>query len=361
MSGERRYGGGGAGDDADGTPGADVDGQYADASGYGERDLDDRWYGPAGKERPAPPDRFGSTEPSERVSVARDRVLLLMILAGAFLFLSFALNWEIDHGSFEVMDRSEVLSGLGTVEASLIALAVAAVVVILPQARKLFPFEFTGWHTVLTAAGVLILLAVITWDLRVFVNVLVQTFVLVFFSAPLLFGLFGVIYHRPVHLVISAMFSFFIAGGVRNPEGDLPYLILFGLFFMLFLETAETSIRCWGFLEERKLSEEHLAGFVDHYFRNLAIFMTASVVLTVLILNLRQVVGALGLGAVAASVELGSAYGQAAAALVVLGSIALLRFLHDRGYTAPWTARLMALYGRLRRRRVPEPEPERIE
>jgi len=264
-------------------------------------------------------------------------------VAGAFLFLSFSLNWEINHGSFEVMDRSEVLAGLGTVEASLIALAVAAVVVILPQARKLFPFEFTPLRTVLTVGGILVLLGVITWDLKVFVNVLVQTFVLVFFSAPLLFGLFGILYHRPVHLIISAMFSFFIAGGVRNPEGDLPYLLLFGLFFILFIETAETSIRCWGFLEEKKLSDAHMAGFVDHYIRNLAIFMIASVVLTVLILNLREVVGALGLGAVADSVELESGYGQAAAAIVVLGSIAVLRFLHDRGYTAPWLARWKAL------------------
>jgi hypothetical protein len=289
-----------------------------------------------------------SAAPAGRVSEARDRVLLLMIVAGAFLFLSFSLNWEIDHGSFEVMDRSEVLAGLGTVESSLIALAVAAVVVILPQARKLFPFEFTAWHTMLTVIGVLAILAVITWDLRVFVNVLVQTFVLIFFSAPLLFGMIGIIYHRPVHLVISAMFAFFIAGGVRNPEGDLPYLVLFGLFFILFLETAETSIRCWAFLEEKRLPEGQLAGFVDRYFRNLAMFMTASVVLTVLVLNLRLVVGALGLEAVADSIELGSSYGQATAAIVVLGAIALLRFLHDRGYTAPWVARLKAFRERFR-------------
>ncbi len=307
-------------------------------------------------------DGEGAAAPARGTSEARDRVMLLMIVAGAFLFLSFALNWEIDHGSFEVMDRSEVLAGLGTIEASLIALAVASVVVILPQARKLFPFEFTAWHTVLTVMGVLLLLAVITWDLQVFARVLVETFVLVFFSAPLIFGLIGVVYHRPVHLVISAMFSFFIAGGVRNPEGDLPYLILFGLFFILFLETAETSIRCWGFLEEKRLSEEHLAGFVERYFRNLAIFMTASVVLTSVILNLRLVVGALGMGAVADSVELAGAYGQAAAAIVVLGSIAILRFLRDRGYTAPWLARWRALVGRARGWRAAGPgrRPARV-
>jgi len=305
--------------------------------------------------------RLGRSAPDGRFSAARDRVLLLMILSGSFLLLSFALNWEVDHGSFEVMDRSMVLSGLGTVESSLIALAVAAVVVLLPQARKLFPFEFSALHTAATVAGVLVLLLVITWDLEVFVDVLVETFVLVFFSAPLVFGLFGLIYHRPVHLVISAMFSFFIAGGVRNPEGDLPYLILFGLFFILFIEMAETSIRCWGFLEERQLSDEHLAGFVDRYLRNLAMFMTGSVVLTVLILNLPYVVGALGLGAVAASVELQSNYGQAAAAIVVLGGIALLRFLHDRGYTAPWMARFRAFYARIRGMPAPGPGPETVE
>jgi hypothetical protein len=293
----------------------------------------------------------GGTAPA-RISEARDRVLLLMIAAGAFLFLSFALNWEIDHGSFEVMDRSKVLNGQGTIEASLIALAVAAIAVILPQFKRVVPFELTAWHAAAAAAGALVILAVVTWDLQLFASFLVETFVLVFFSAPLIFGLIGILYHRPVHLVISAMFSFFIAGGVRNPEGDLPYLVLFGLFFLLFIETAEISIRCWGFLQERRLSEEHLAGFIERYFRNLAMFTGASVLLTVLILNLRLVVGALGLGAVADSMELAGPYGQATAAIVVLGAIAMLRFLHDRGYTAPWIARWKALRERWRARRA---------
>lgn len=116
-------------------------------------------------------------------------------------------------------------------------------------------------------------------------------------------------------------------------------------------------------MEEKRLTDEHLTGFVDRYLRNLSMFVIASVLLTVLILNLPYVVGALGLGAVAASVELRSNYGQAAAAIVVLGSIALLRFLQDRGYTAPWTARFRALFGRMRRRPAgdSEPEPVRME
>jgi hypothetical protein len=273
-----------------------------------------------------------------------------MLLACAFLFLSFAINWEVNSGSFEVRDRSEVLHGLGTVECSLIALAVSCVVVVLPEARKLLPFEFTRLHLVATVIGVLFLLLLVTWDLRVFADVLVQTFVLVFFSAPLIFGLYGILHHHPVQLVISAMFALFIAGGVRNPEEDLPYLILFALFFILFVELSDASIRCWSFLQDKKLSEEHLASFIDHYLRNLTLFMTAAVLLSVLILNLHYVVGAMGLAAVANSIELQSNYGQVAAAVVVLGGMALLRFLHDRGYTAPWMARARALRDRLRGR-----------
>jgi hypothetical protein len=87
---------------------------------------------------------------------------------------------------------------------------------------------------------------------------------------------------------------------------------------------------------------------VERYFRNLAIFASASVLLTMLILNLRVVVGVLGLAAVADSIELAGSYGQATAAIVVLGTIALLRFLADRGYTAPWAARWRSAGGRLR-------------
>ncbi len=290
------------------------------------------------------------------MSPAGDRVLLLMLLACAFLFLSFALNWEVNSGSFEVRDRSEVLHGLGTVECSLIALAVAGVVVVLPEIRKMLPFGFTPLHLLATVIGVLVLLLVVTWDLRLFADVLVQTFVLVFFSAPLIFGLFGILHHRPVHLVISAMFAFFIAGGVRNTQDELPYLMLFALFFILFVELSDASIRCWSFLEERKLSEEHLSSFVDHYFRNLALFLTAAVLLTVLILNIHYIAGALGLGAVANSLELRSVYGQAASIVAVLGTLGFLRFLHDRGYTAPWMARVRALRGRIRGRAVPAPE-----
>jgi len=292
-------------------------------------------------------DETSSAARTEYAYLARDRVLLLMILSSAFLFLSFAMNWEMNRGSFEVMDRSDILHGLGTVEASLIALAVAAVIVALPEAKRSLWFEYTALHLVATVVGVLVLLLVVTWDLKVFVNVLVQTFVLVFFSAPLIFGLFGVLHHRPVHLVISAMFSFFIAGGVRNTAFELPYLLLFGLFFLLFIELAESTVRCWNLLDEKRLSEQHLASFVDHYLRNLAIFMTVSVVLTMLVLNLHYVIGALGLSALADSVELRTVYGQVMSCVVVLGSLGLLRFLHDRGYTAPWMARLKALRARL--------------
>ena len=38
--------------------------------------------------------RSGGAGPDGKLSVSRDRVVLLMILAGAFLLLSFALNWK---------------------------------------------------------------------------------------------------------------------------------------------------------------------------------------------------------------------------------------------------------------------------
>lgn len=302
----------------------------------------------------------GRSLPAEDAA-ARDRMLLLYMLSGAFLFLSFALNWEINHDSFEVRVNSEVLAGLGTIEASIIALAVTAVVVMLPQSRKLFSFELGIRHALMAALAALVAVAIVTWDALAFLNVLVQTFVLVFFSSPLIFGLMGILYHRPVHLVISAMFSFFIAAGIRNPVGELPALMLFGLFFLLFVETAETSVRCRTYYIERRLQPAHLAGFIDRYLVNLAAFTTAAVLISVVVLNLPLVVGALGLGAVADSLELAGPYGRAAAAIVVLGSIAMVRFLADRGYISPWTARLRALRERLARRRRAPARPEGLQ
>ncbi|MBM4249284.1 MAG: hypothetical protein FJ149_07600 [Euryarchaeota archaeon] len=299
----------------------------------------------AGRDAPAP-GQAGE-------AAARDRMLLLALLSGAFLFLSFALNWEIDHGSFEVRENSEVLRGLGTIEASIMALAVAAVVVVLPQSRRLFPFELRARHVAAAALGALAAVAVLTWDAGAFLNVLVQTFVLVFFSSPLIFGLMGIIYHRPVHLVISAMFTFFIAAGVRNPVGELPVLMLFGFFFLLFVETAETSIRSWGMYVGRRISGAHLAAFIGRYLASLAAFTTLAAILSALVLNLHLVVGALGLGAVADSLEVRGFYGPAAAAIVVLGFIAMARFWADRGCLAPWAARLRALRTRLGLRPAP--------
>lgn len=280
---------------------------------------------------------------------ARDRVLLMIILATTFLFVAFGLNWEINRDAFHVVEMSDVLQDLGPVESSVVALAVAAFVVSLPEMRKRLPFALTAWHIGAIVGGTLLLVYIIVGEPVLFVIVIVQTFVLVFYSAPLIFGLYGTLHHRPVHLVISAMFFFFIMGGLPKPDPeDWPVLLASAVFFLLFLEVAESSIRCWHMLDARKLSEEQLASFVDHYLRNLALFMSMGALLTIFIIRLPIVVGAMGLKAVAASLELGSPYGQMTAAVVVLGGLGLLRFLHDRGYTAPWIRRLRGLAARAR-------------
>jgi hypothetical protein len=280
---------------------------------------------------------------------ARDHLLLLTVIAALFLFLAFALNWEINRDAFHVVEMSYVLEGLGPVESSVVALAVAAFVVSLPQVGKRLPFALTPWHLIAMVAGVLLLLYFITGNLLAFMDILVQTFVLVFYSASLIFGLYGIFHRRPVHLVISAMFTFFTMGGLPRPDPkDWPIILASAIFFLLFVEVAESSIRCWNLLEARKLSDEHLASHVDHYLRNLAFFLSMGTLLTIFIIQLPLVVGAMGLKAVAASLELGSPYGQMTAAVVVLGSLATLRFLHDRGYTAPWIRRLRHISARVR-------------
>lgn len=282
--------------------------------------------------------------PAQAAARARDMVLLLMIMASVFLFLAFSLNWEINHSAFYVVQMSDVLRNLGPVESSIVALAVSALAVSLPEIKRRLPVQLTPTYTVLIILGGLLLLYFIVGDLYIFLNLVIQTFVLTFYSAPLIFGLYGIIHHRPVHLVISAMFSFFVMGGApRPPPGDWPTLLACAVFFMLFVEVSDTSIRCWNFLETRKLRDEDVAGYAGHYLRNLAVFVTGAILLTMFILQLPSVVGGLGLKAMASSLELNSPYGQVASAIVVLGSLGMLRFLHDRGYTKPWVRRLRRL------------------
>ena len=280
---------------------------------------------------------------------ARDRVLVLTVLAASFLFLSFGLNWEINRDAFHVVEMSSVLEGLGPVESSVVALAVAAFVVALPEAGRRMPFELKPWRIALIAGGTLLLVYYISGGPMGFVVVVVQTFVLVFYSAPLIFGLYGTFYRRPVHLVISAMFMFFTMGGLPRPDpADWPIVLASVVLFLLFIEVGESSIRCWNLLETRRLSDMHMASFINHYLRHMALFMSLGVLLTIFIIQLPLVVGAMGLAALAASLELGSVYGQMTAAVVVLGGLAVIRFLHDRGYTAPWIRRGKVLAARLR-------------
>ena len=295
----------------------------------------------------------GEPLPSEEAVRARDMVLLLMALSSAFLYIAFGLNWEINRNSFHVVQMSDILENLGPVESSIVALLVSAFVVALPQMGKMLPFKLTPWHIAAIIGGTLLAVYFIVGEPIPFLLVIVQTFVLVFYSAPLVFGLYGIIHHKSVHLVISAMFSLFIAGGIRNPVEDWPRLLVWAILFLLYLDVAECSVRSWNYLKTRKLSEEHLASYVERYLRNLAIFVTAGVLLSLLILQLPLVVGVLGQKALEASLELGSPYGQVASAVVVLGGIGLLRFLHDRGYTAPWIKRGRALLARLKG--APEP------
>ena len=300
----------------------------------------------------------GSMDATRIALRARDSVMLLTILASTFLFLAFGLNWDINRDAFHVVEMSTVLQGLGPVESSVVALAVAALIVAIPEAGRRLPFEPTPLRVAAIAGGTLILVYWVAGNPLQFLDVLVQTFVLVFYSAPLVFGLYGTIHRRPVHIVISAMFMFFTMGGMPRPaQSDWPALLGSAVLFLLFIEVADTSIRCWNLLEARKLPDGHLASFIDHYLRHLALFMSLGVLLTILIIQLPLVVGALGLNALAASLELGSVYGQMTAAVLVLGSLAALRFLHDRGYLAPWMARARALWAFLQgKRRQPRPE-----
>jgi len=277
-------------------------------------------------------------------------VLLLTGMAATFIFLSFALNWELNRGSFEVVTRSEVLSGLGTSEGALIALAIASVIVALPELRKQLPFKANLLHLFGGVLGILLMIWIISGDGLLVVNILIQSFVLGFYTAPLIFGLYAVIHHKPVHIVIYAMFMFFIAGGWRDPAQDPAGLVVFAVFFLLALEVGESSIRCFFYLDEKKLSEEHLAGYVDHYMRHVGLFVGGAVLLTAIVLNMPVVLGFLGLRAVASSQELASNYGLVATAIAVFGTLAMLRFLHDRGYLAPWTARAKKYYGLLKER-----------
>jgi len=282
----------------------------------------------------------------------KQMLLLLTGLAAAFIFISFALNWELNRGSFEVVLRSEVLKDLGTIEGSMIALAVSAFIVALPELKGQMPFKADLRHLFGTVGGILLFIWIVSGDGGLVVDILVQSFVLGFYSAPLLFGLYGVIHRKPVHIVIYAMFMFFVAGGMKNNSTEPLVLVVFALFFLLSIEVGESSIRCHVLLEEKKLSEEHMAGFTDRYLRHLAIFMTAAFFLTLFVINLPAVLGVLGLKAVAASIELGSVYGQVVTAVAVFGTLGILRFLHDRGYTKPWIARGRKYYGILKARLV---------
>jgi len=294
------------------------------------------------------------TEAARVAMRARDSVLLLTVLAASFLFMAFGLNWEVNPDAFHVVEMSTVLQGLGPVESSVVALAVAAFIVALPEAGRRLPFEPTPLRVAAMAGAMLLLVYWVAGGPQQFLVVLIQTFVLVFYSAPLVFGLYGTFHRRPVHLVIASMFMFFTMGGAARPsQSDWPALLASAVLFLLFIEVSDTSIRCWNLHETRKLPDDHLVSFVDHYLRHMALFMSMGVLLTIFIIQLPMVVGALGLRALAASLELGSVYGQMTSAVVVLGGLAALRFLHDRGYTAPWIGRARRLWDYLRGRRRP--------
>jgi len=279
---------------------------------------------------------------------ARDSVLLLTILAASFLLFAFGLNWEINREAFSVVAMSTILRDLGPVESSVVALAVAAMVVAIPELGRRLPFEPTPLRVALMAGGILLLIYWVAGSAEQFIIVLIEVFVLVFYSAPLVFGLYGTFHHRPVHIVIAGMFMFFTMAGAPRPAlSDWPALLASAVLFLLFVEVAETSIRCWGLHEARKLPASQLASFVDHYLRHMALFISMGVLLVIFIIQLPAVVGGLGLQALAASLELGSVYGQMTAAVVVMGALASLRFLHDRGYTAPWIARARRLRDRI--------------
>ena len=266
---------------------------------------------------------------------AGNRAMLLTFIAAGALFIAFVLNWEMNRGAYFVVEKSELLRNLNSLEGALLALVVGAGIVLFGLSRHRLPFPVTLLHLLGGLVLFFVVTLVLTQNAHLTYVIAVQLFLYAFYSAPLAFGLYGLFLHRPVYLVISAMFSFFITAGTRNSATELPHSILFAFCFLLFVEVGESSVRCSLYIADRRLSPEHASSFAQSYLRNLALFISLSLLLTLLILNLPQVIGALGLEGVAASLELNSIYGRVASAVVVLGGLGLLRFLHDRGYTRP--------------------------
>ncbi|MGQ9581891.1 MAG: hypothetical protein ACUVV6_00055 [Thermoplasmatota archaeon] len=262
------------------------------------------------------------------------RAMVLSLIASGALFASFVLNWEMNRGAYLVVEKSEVLRGLSALEGGFLALLIAIGLVLLGLKKERLPFPVTLWHVVGGIILVFVLILVVTQNALLTYVAAVQLFLVAFYSAPLLFGLCGLFLHKPVYLIISAMFSFFITAGTPNSAAELPGSLLFALCFLLYVEVGESSIRCWLYLEEGRLSRAHADGFAGSYLRHLAIFLPLALLLSLLVLNLPAVIGALGQRAVASSLEMASIYGRAAAAVTVLGGLGLLRFLHDRGYTS---------------------------
>ncbi|MEM4728192.1 MAG: hypothetical protein QXH42_00315 [Thermoplasmata archaeon] len=293
-------------------------------------------HGPTGEESSP---TYGISGPS---GIYGHKPLFLTILAACALFVAFVLNWDMNRGAYLVVEKSELLSRLGTLEGASLSLLVAASLVLFGLNKYRLPFNVTIWHLLGGLVLFFIIALTLTQDPNLTATIAVQLFLFSFYSAPLCFGLYGLFLHKPVYLVISAMFSFFITAGTPNTASELPQILLFSFCFLLFIETGESSVRCWGYIEEGRLSPAYASSFVDSYLRNLALFLSLSLLLTLLTLNLPSLLGALGLQAVAASLELNSIYGRVAGAVAVLGGLGLLRFLHDRGYTKSlllWTGR----------------------
>lgn len=264
------------------------------------------------------------------------RVVGLQIIASTFLTLTFYINWTINPESFEIRSNSEYLGGLSHFMVTCVGLVIGAIICLIPpfldllirKWERIFGFKYSTVRGVIVLVIILTAVTLLVGPSRM-QGIALQSFIAFFYTAALIFGVYGIWRLKGTHILISAMFTFFTAISRPKPPTEIEAVLLFGIAFLLFVEVSSSAMRQYMLAAEELVPVKFQTRMVERYVVYLALFTALAVGLTYVSLKGRYFLNIISPLWARESLEVQGLLGLVLPTVGFLLVVALARYLWD--------------------------------
>jgi len=297
------------------------------------------------------------------------KIPVMQIISIVALMIIFILNYTINIEFVEVLgDFSPYIANQRPEIAWVFALVLALFISIFPTIDREFRTTITLGIIIIVILFFLTMPIITLISTRNLVEVgtslsrslieFIKIMVVLIYWAPILLGVYGIFSRERGYLFLSIIFFigviittdiYLLAVNIEHSKNasDIPLFTIFALALFCFYEMGDSSITFYNMNESpytwkrSSAHNEHLDRILQKYFIFFILFMALALVLTVPILELDQILSALGSEQIGSSLELASIYG------IIVSLFIMVLFLIIIGYILKFENKLRSYPSRL--------------